>query len=173
MAPFCVDKVWGKWEGEYFINTTTTGLIDVIKARIDIMANWGLDWVEFDNMDWAFDDDNRKKYKFSVTENEAILYYQTLCDYLHLKGMKCMAKNSVKGFDNFDGVLCESFNNEKDWWDHDGVQKFLDNGKLVIINHYNERKPNRVYQEYIDLYNNDISYICESKKEKKYIHYNQ
>jgi cysteinyl-tRNA synthetase len=56
-----------------------------------------------------------KKYKFSVTENEAILYYQTLCDYVHLKGMKCMAKNSVKGCDNFDGVLCESFNNEKDW----------------------------------------------------------
>lgn len=173
MSTYCVDKVWGNWKGEYFVNSTTTGVIEIIKSRIDQMAEWGLDWVEFDNMDWAFDDDNRKKYGFTVTKDEAIVYYQTLCNYVHQKGMKCLAKNVVEGCTNFDGVLCESYTNNKDWWDHNGVQNFLDSGKLVIINHYNEKKPNRVYQEYIDLYTSDISYICESKKEKKYIHYNQ
>ena len=67
---------------------------------------------------------------------------------------------------NFDGVLYESYHNEKDWWDHAGAQSFLDAGKLVIINHYNESQPNAVYKEYIELYNEGISYICESTEEK-------
>jgi len=173
LKPFCVSKQWSKWKGEYFIDATNTGVIDVMKARIDQLAAWGCDWVEFDNMDWAFDDKNRKEYDFTATEQNAIDYYNTLCDYVHSKGMKCQAKNTVKDAPNFDGVLYESFNKEKDWWDHAGAQSFLDAGKLVIINHYKERRPNAVYQEYINLYDEGLSYICESKKEKKYIHFNE
>jgi len=173
LKPFCVSKQWSKWKGEYFIDATNTGVIDVMKARIDQLAAWGCDWVEFDNMDWAFDDKNRKEYDFTATEQNAIDYYNTLCDYVHSKGMKCQAKNTVKDAPNFDGVLYESFNKEKDWWDHAGAQSFLDAGKLVIINHYKERRPNAVYQEYINLYDEGLSYICESKKEKKYIHSNE
>jgi cysteinyl-tRNA synthetase len=173
IKPYCVTKQWGSWPGEYFIDITNTGAIDVMKLRIDQLANWGCDWVEFDNMDWAFDDKTRNKYNFTATETDAINYYNELCNYVHSKGMKCMAKNTVKDGPGFDGALYESFNNNKDWWDHDGAQSFLDAGKLVIINHYNEKQPNKIYQEYIDLYNSDISYICESSKEKKYIHYNE
>jgi|TARA_B110000483_G_scaffold243505_1_gene333672 hypothetical protein len=173
LQPYCVSKQWGAWEGEYFIDITNTGAIDIMKLRIDQLAIWGCDWVEFDNMDWAFDDNTRKNYNFQVTNEEAITYYNELCDYVHSKGMKCMAKNTVQSAPEFDGALYESFKNNKDWWDHAGAQSFLDEGKLVIINHYNESQPNKVYQEYIDLYNNDISYICESSKEKKYIHYNE
>ena len=173
LKPFCVSKQWSKWKGEYFVDATNTGVVDVMKARINQLATWGCDWVEFDNMDWAFDDKNRKKYSITATQQDAIDYYNTLCDYAHSKGLKCQAKNTVKDGPNFDGVLYESFHKEKDWWDHDGAQSYLDAGKLVIINHYNEKQPNKVYQEYINLYNAGISYICESKKEKKYIHYNE
>ena len=61
-----------------------------MKLRIDQLAIWGCDWVEFDNMDWAFDDNTRKNYNFQVTNEEAITYYNELCDYVHSKGMKCI-----------------------------------------------------------------------------------
>jgi len=173
LQPFLVTKVWGEWAGEYFVKDVTTGIVDVMKARIDKMAMWGCDWVEFDNMDWMFDNDQRQTYGFTVTEAEGIAYYNELSDYVHSKGMKTMAKNHVVQAESFDGVLYESYSKEKDWWDHSGAQSFLDAGKLVIVNHYNETTPNAVYQEYIKLYNAGVSFICESKTEKKYIHYNQ
>jgi len=173
LKPYLVSKQWGKWKGEYFVNETTTGIVDIMKARIDKMAAWGCDWVEFDNMDWMYDDKNRNKYKFGTTAAQGEAYFNELCDYVHLKGMKCMAKNHVINAANFDGVLYESYKRDKDWWDHAGAQSFLDAGKLVIINHYKEYRCNKVYQEYIDLYNNDICFICESAREKKYIHYNE
>ena len=67
LKPFLVTKVWAEWAGEYFVNETTTGIIPVLKLRIDKMATMGCDWVEFDNMDWAFDDDNRNEYNFDTS----------------------------------------------------------------------------------------------------------
>lgn len=173
MQPFLVSTQWDEWEGEFFVKETTTGIIDIMKTRIDKLTTWGCDWVEFDNMDWFFDAETVNTYGINVTEEEGIAYYKELCSYAHSKGLKCMAKNHVIEAEDFDGVLYESYHNEKDWWNHEGAQSFLDAGKLVIINHYNEPQPNSVYAEYIELYNNGISYICESSKEKRYIHYNQ
>ena len=173
MQTFLVSTQWAEWEGEFFIKEVTTGVVSIMKARIDKLAEWGCDWVEFDNMDWFFYDDVKSKYGITVTEAEGIAYYQELCSYAHSKGLKCMAKNRVVGADDFDGVLYESYNKQKDWWDHAGAQSFLDEGKLVIINHYNETQPNSVYAEYTSLYNDGISFICESSIEEKYIHFNQ
>ncbi len=173
LQTFLVDEQWGQWPGEYFVNETTTGIVEVMKARIDSLASWGCDWVEFDNMDWVFDDDLRKEYGFQVTTAEGIEYFNTLCNYAHCKGIKCMAKNTVESAVNFDGVLYESYNNDKNWWDTEAAQSFLDAGKPVIINHYNECNCNEVYLEYMKLYNTDLSYICEDCKLKKYVHYNE
>ena len=173
LQPFLVSTVWGQWAGEYFVNSTTTGILDVMKLRIDQMAAWGCDWVEFDNMDWVYDDDLRAEYGFQVTQEEGIAYYNTLCDYVHEKGMKCMAKNMTDNASNFDGVLYESYNDEKNWWNQSGAQSFLDAGKLVIINHYNETACNAVYAEYKGIYNNDLSFICEDSNLQKYVHYNE
>jgi len=173
LQPFLVNVQWGQWPGEYFVNQTTTGILPIMKARIDSLAAWGCNWVEFDNMDWVFDDDLRSQYGFQVTIAEGITYYNNLCNYAHSKGVKCMAKNTVEGANNFDGVLYESYNNDKNWWDTEAAQSFLDAGKPVIINHYNECNCNEVYTEYMKLYNADISYICEDCKLKKYVHYNE
>jgi len=173
LKPYLVSKEWGEWAGEYFVNRTTTGIIAIMKARIDSMAQWGCDWVEFDNMDWVFDDDMRNEYGFEVTQEEGIAYFNELCDYLHQKGMKCMAKNTVEGASNFDGVLYESYHSNKNWWENEGTIEFLNAGKLVIINHYNETQCDEVYRDYMNIYNNNISYICEDANLKKYVHYNE
>jgi len=172
MQPYLVATVWGQWAGEYFVNSTTTGIINIMKARIDQIAIWGCDWVEFDNMDWFFDDEYRATYGFQVTEAEGTAYYQELCDYVHQKGMKCMAKNTVDYASDFDGVLYESYNDEKNWWDQSGAQSFLDAGKLVIVNHYNETNCGQAYADYKDIYNNNLSFICEDANLQKYVHFN-
>ncbi|MFK5878547.1 MAG: endo alpha-1,4 polygalactosaminidase [Flavobacteriaceae bacterium] len=173
METYLVSNSWGQWPDEFFVNSTTTGIIDIMKARIDKIADWGCDWVEFDNMDWIYDDELRVTYGFAVTEAEGVAYYQELCDYVHEKGMKCMAKNTVENANNFDGVLYESYNDDKNWWDQSGAQQFLDAGKLVIINHYNETNCGQVYADYKGIYNDNLSFICEDANLQKYVHFNE
>jgi hypothetical protein len=84
-----------------------------------------------------------------------------------------MAKNMTVDAENFDGVLYESYNDEKNWWDQAGAQSFIAANKLVIINHYNETNCNAVYEEYKTIYGNTISYICEDANLQKYVHYNE
>ncbi len=173
LKPFLTTKEWPQWKGEYFVSETTTGILTVMKKRIDKMADWGLGWVEFDNMDWL-DEDTRVQYNLTATVQEAKTYINALCDYTHAKGMQCMAKNTVDGFGQFDGVLYESFHSEKNWWDKQGTRDFLNAGKLVIINHYNETECDSVYEEYKNFYQNEnISFICENVATKKYKHYNE
>ncbi len=173
MQSFLVSTPWGQWPDEYFVNSTTTGIINLMKSRIDKIAKWGCDWVEFDNMDWIYDDDLRLAYGFQVTEEEGIAYYQELCDYVHSKGMKCMAKNLVENASDFDGVLYESYNDDKNWWEQSGAQSFLDAGKIVIINHYNETNCGQVYSDYKGIYNENLSFICEDANLQKYVHFNE
>lgn len=173
LKPYLVNKQWGEWAGEYFVKKTNTGILSVMKKRIAKLKTFQCDWVEFDNMDWFTDTDYVRDYGIDVSESEGIAYYKRLCTYARKKGIMCMAKNTVVGADKFKGVLYESYSNDKDWWDHDGAQAFLDAGKLVIINHYKATQPNAVYAEYVNLYNDKISFISESTTERKYIHYNQ
>lgn len=173
MQPYLVKKQWGEWEGEYFIKDTTTGVLDIMKARVDKMAIWGCDWVEFDNMDWTADDDYREEYKFTATLQDSVDYVQQLCQYVKDKQMQCMAKNTVDHYEDFDGVLYESYHDEKNWWGQGGTQQFLEAGKVVIINHYNEAHCDQIYAEYKAFYNDNISFICEDLQQKKYRHYNQ
>lgn len=173
LEPYLVTQQWDEWPGEFFINETTTGVVDVMKARIDKIADWGFDWVEFDNMDWALYQDVRETYGLQVTKEQGVAYFQELCDYVQQSGMKCMAKNFVEDANDFDGVTYESYSIEKNWWDESGAQSFLNAGKVVIIVHYNETDCNGVYSDYIEIYNDDLSFICEDANLEKYVHYNE
>ena len=173
LKPYLSSKEWSQWEGEYFVSETTTGILDVMKRRIDKMAMWGVDWVEFDNMDWL-DEETRKTYGLKVSEAEAKAYINTLCAYAHTKMMKCMAKNTVEGFSDFDGVTYESYHDGKNWWDTEGTHRFLTEEKLVIINHYSESDCEGVYAWYKYFYHTDqLSFICEDVSLRKYRHFNQ
>ena len=172
LRPYLTATAWPEWPDEFFVSETTTGIVPLMKNRIDKIVAWGVDWMEFDNIDWLTEE-TRQRYNLMATEVEAKRYINGLCDYAHTKGIKCMAKNTVDGFENFDGVLYESFHNEKNWWDTEGTQSFLNAGKLVIVTHYNETDCDAVYEEYKSFYKSDnISFICEEISTQKYKHYN-
>jgi hypothetical protein len=171
LKPYLSKKSWPDWPDEFFISETKTGVLEVMKRRIDKMADWGIDWVEFDNMDWLTSE-TRKKFKLTATVKDAEAYVNALCDYTHSKGMKCMAKNTTEGFENFDGVTYESYHKEQNWWDTKGAKAFLADNKLVIINHYKESNCKKVYAEYKKYYKSDkLLFICEDSKAKSYKHY--
>ena len=173
MRPFLVEKQWGEWAGEFFVNETTTGIIPIMEERIDQMADWGCDWIEFDNMDWSFDEKNRRQYHFEATSDDGEKYFQELCDYTHEQGMLCMSKNIRIGAENFDGITMESYHNEKNWWDDETLEGFLKEGKLTIIVHYDEPSCKDVYKEYLLRYDDGLSFICEDREMKDYMHFNE
>jgi cysteinyl-tRNA synthetase, unknown class len=168
LKPYIVTTPWDQWAGEYFV-TDTKGTLPIMQARIDKIAALGFDWIEFDNMDWAYDDDYRGVYGFTTTVDDSVAYYRALCEYTHAKGMRCMAKNITDGADIFDGVLYESSSDEKSWWDQDGGIAFAKAGKPVIIVHYNEADCAGVLAEYRAIYGPTLSFICEDVARKTYI----
>ncbi len=171
LKPFLASSAWPEWPDEYFVSDVTSGILAIMKRRIDRMAAWGIDWVEMDNMDWL-DARNRRRYGLHATVSEARAYVNALCDYAHAKGMHCMAKNTVKGFDRFDGVLYESYSDERNGWDHAGTQRFLASKKPVIINHYGATDCDAVYQWYQHYYHSEaIAFICEDVARKRYRHF--
>ncbi len=163
-------KEWDNWEGEYFVAKIDDNLLDVMKSRIDKMKNWGCDFVELDNMDWV-QEDNIKKYNLKISEAEAKKYISELINYIHFKNMKAMAKNTTLGIANFDGLTTESYTNEKNWWNKAEMKNILKNGGIVAIVHYNEGDCENVKKFYNNIYGNNILFICEDKKIKRYRHF--
>lgn len=173
MQPHLVKQAWQQWHNEYFISEVAEAIYDVMQTRIDRLGFLEFDWVEFDNMDWAFDDKLRKKYGFLVTKDQSISYFQEQCDYVHQYDMKCMAKNMPEHIDLFDGITFESYEDDKNWWDVDAAKKIATSGKLFIIVHYGSTNCATVYKEYLAIYGDQVSFICEDTNQKQYIHYNQ
>lgn len=168
LQPHLVTTPWDEWGGEYFV-TSTEGALPLMAARIDRIAGWGFDWVEFDNMDWAFDNESRDTYGFTTSAAEAVAYYQALCSYANERGVRCMAKNTVEGADAFDGVLYESYADEKGWWDEAGGLSFVAAGKPVIIVHYGEADCAGARDEYRAIYGPTLSFLCEDSGLERYV----
>lgn len=171
--PYLVDRQWDAWGGEYFVNQPNDAVMAVMKSRVDRIATWGFDWVEFDNMDWVYDDDNRREYGFQATVSEGSTYYRALCDYVHAKRMKCMAKSTVDDADVFDGVTYESYADDLNWWDEAAAKSFLLANKPVIIVHYDDADCDATHRHYLDTYGFKVSFICEDSTTGKYRHFNQ
>lgn len=173
MRDHCVNEPWGDWEGEYFVDRPNAELIGLMQARIDALAEWGCELVEFDNMDWAFDEDYRSEYGFTATPEEGIAYFQALCDHVHERGMQCMAKNTAEGAEDFDGGTFESYSDELDWWEHSHLERFLAAGQLGVIVHYDEADCPSVYSDYRLEYGDRLSFICEDSELEAYWHFNE
>ncbi len=160
MREFCTAKEWGEWEGEFFVSDPD-GILPWMQARIDQLAAWGCDMVEFDNMDWASDEDQNHRFQLAVTPDQAIAYTATLCDAVHTAGMGCMAKNTMDGLQGFDGGTFESYPDELDWWEHDHLQGFVDEGLPGVIFHYDEPDCADVTLWYRQRYGSGVSVLCE------------
>ncbi len=171
LRPALAQRQWGEWDGEYFISDAGPLALSVMKARIDRIAGWGFDWIEFDNMDWAEDTDNVAEYALSVTQPEGMRYYQALCQYAHAKGLKCMAKSTVWGAEIFDGATYESYPDDLQWWDKAGAQAFAAAGKPVIIVHYAEDDCAGVYADYRITYGAGLSFLCENNARRGYVRF--
>ncbi len=169
LQPFLVSEQWDQWAGEYFVNNTA-GALPIMKARLDLLAAQGCDWVEFDNMDWGGDEQYRVRYGLTVSNEESEEYGNQLCRHVHSLDMLCMAKNIRFDPNLFDGATFESFNHEKNWWTHSHLQDFLDEGKLVVIVHYDETDCASVEASYASTYGPGISFLCESRSLRAYLH---
>jgi hypothetical protein len=166
-------------------------MLPQMKSRIYQMAEWGCDYVEFDNMDWCTDTQYRKKYGETPgqefpSEKDCAAYNIAMCDHAHDKGLKCMAKDTgytesesdYAGGDVMDAITIESYRTDFNWWSDELMQDFFDNNKPVIIVHYDARSNSNknlcdyILNKYQQRYDSDkIAFICEAKPEKKYLHY--
>lgn len=171
MKPYCVGKQWGEWPGEYFVDRTDAALVDLMKARVDKMEAWGCNMVEFDNMDFAFDAAYRSQYGITATAAQGEAYNQTLCAYVHAKGMGCMAKSSAQGASDFDGLTVESAPGNLDWWEASEMAGMLSAGKIGIVVHYDETDCAAARASYQAKYGGKLSFICEDRTLKKYRHF--
>lgn len=172
LKAYCTQNQWAEWQDEYFFQTLHYYVTETMKKRIDKVADMGFDWVEFDNMDFAFDDINSIRYGIHVPKEDAIKYYQNLCDYAHEKGLKVMAKNTFRGIDNFDGITLESYDYLFNWWPNEDLISWLDTGKLALVVHYDDENPPQSYLSYKGTYGENLLIIIESKILKSYVHFN-
>ena len=169
LRPSLVARQWDDWGGEYFVNMPDANVLAVMKARIDRLAGYGFDWVEFDNMDWTQDDDYRAGYGFAATAAEGTAYYQELCAHAQSLGVRCMAKSTVEDAGMFDGVTYESYTDDMGWWDQDGAKGFLAAGKPVIIVHYDDPDCAAALAHYIGIYGPAVSFLCETESAGGYV----
>lgn len=171
LRPACVERAWDEWAGEYFVDRATPDLVAGMNARIDQMAAWGCQMVEFDNMDWTQDDDLRAEYDFEISAEEGIAYVRALCSHARSLGLGCMAKSTAEGAADFDGLTVESYPDDRDWWSHDELQGMLDAGRLGVVVHYDATDCDAVLAEYRALYGPRLSFICEDRATKAYRHF--
>lgn len=172
LKAYSTQNQWAEWQDEYFIQTLHYYVTETMKNRIDKVADMGFDWVEFDNMDFAFDDINNIRYGIHVPKADAVKYYHNLCDYAHEKGLKVMAKNTFRDIDNFDGITLESYDYLFNWWSNEDLISWLDTGKLALVVHYDDENPPQSYLSYKGTYGEDLLIIIESKILKSYVHFN-
>lgn len=172
LKPYLTNKEWDEWSGERFVRKITPQLIQIMKKRIDKVAASGYDWIEFDNMDFAFDEIAKEKYAIAVSRADAIAYYQELCAYAQEKDLKVMAKNTLDSIDSFDGVTFESYENDYNWWDETRLKDFIALNKNCFIVHYNALDPSNSYFYYKERYGDAIWFIVESKLLEHYVHFN-
>ncbi len=170
LRPYLSRKAWGEWEGEYFISDPGPAVLDVMKKRVNDIASLGFDWVEFDNMDWFSYEGTLKKYKLKLSREEGLVYIEELRRYAASLGLRCMAKNMRMGAEYFDGVTWESSRKNKNWWEPEDLKAFLEEGKPVIIFHYDEDDGRGALREYRRIYGSKISFLWESRREGGYVH---
>lgn len=167
VAPFCTDREWGSWPGEFFVDDPA-GIGPRMLDRFAHAAAWGCDLVEMDNMDFASEAD---RYGLDVTEAEADDYVRSLCDGARDLGLGCMAKNGRPGGDDgfFAGTF-ESFPDDLDWWAHDTLQSFVDAGQPATVVHYREQRCEDVTRFYRLRYGSGVSVLCSRDDGRGYAH---
>jgi hypothetical protein len=157
LKPGLAETEWDEWPGEYFVANPEL-VLPIMLRRITRLGDLGCQWVEYDNMDWDFDETRR------------LTYAQALCDATHEADMLCMAKNSTLGVSTFDGLTLESYTYETDWWDSEEAATTIGDGKPVLIVHYDDLNCATTEATYRTKYGDSFVFLCEDPAIDGYQH---
>lgn len=173
------------WTKEYLIKgedtsgKPTQNTINLMKQRIDNLANLNCDYIELDNMD-ADDDEYAKKYNTGLTHNGMKAYTSELCNYMHnhpKRKMKCIYKNeNSSDWNQFDALSLESEVDKIPNWNNTFVQSFINSKKPIYISHYGEKDVQgceNTFNKLKQKYGNSFGLACSiyDGKKNSYTHY--
>jgi len=177
------DKNMVDWTHEYVIKgddkgNPTSNTVNLMKQRIDKLADLNCDYIELDNMD-ADQEDYLKKYKTNLNSNGMKAYTSGLCNYIHnhpKRKMKCVYKNeNSSDYTQFDALQLELNAKDKPSWDTKLIKHFIDNKKPIWVSQYGKKSADECKQSFDDIkqkYGDGFGMVCSVYgNENKYYHY--
>lgn len=177
------DKNMVDWTHEFVIKgdnngNPTANTVNLMKQRIDKLADLNCDYIELDNMD-ADQEDYNKKYKTNLNSNGMKNYTSNLCDYIHnnpKRKMKCIFKNeNSSDYTKFDALQLELNANEKPSWDTKLIKHFIDNKKPIWVSQYGKKSSDECKKSFEDIkqkYGDGFGMVCSVYgNDNKYYHY--
>jgi hypothetical protein len=178
-----VEQHMTDWTDEYVIKGDSSGnptsnTVNLMKQRIDKLADLNCDYIELDNMD-ADQEDYTKKYKTNLTSSGMKKYTSGLCNYIHnhpKRKMKCVFKNeNSSDYTQFDALQLELDANENPSWDDKFIKHFIDNKKPVWVSQYGKKSSDeckKSFEEINKKYGNGFGMACSVYgNDNKYYHY--
>ena len=82
------------WSGEWWINTNSQGIRDIMQKRITLAQQKGCDAIDPDNVD-AYNN-AEEQLPLKLTENDAVNYTSWLADTAHGMGLAMGLKNALE-----------------------------------------------------------------------------
>ena len=178
-----VDQHMTDWTHEYVIKgdsggNPTSNTVNLMKQRIDNLADLNCDYIELDNMD-ADQEEYTNKYKTNLNSSGMKKYTSGLCNYIHnhpKRKMKCIFKNeNSSDYTQFDALQLELDANEKPSWDNKFIKNFIDNKKPVWVSQYGKKSQDECKKSFDEInqkYGDGFGMVCSVYgNDNKYYHY--
>ena len=115
---------------------TNPDLQELMKKRIDVLAENGCDGIDPDNTDGYLKEEGSSEDKtgFNLTHDDLVNYLKTLAKYAHSKGLSMGLKNSIEIAPRLVNATQWVVNEECAQWDADckGLRVFIEADKPVF-----------------------------------------
>lgn len=126
------------WPGEYWVNTKSENVRNIMTARLQLAKSKGCDGVDPDNVD-AYNNKNG----LGLTKADAVDYVTFLANGATALGMSVGLKNAGEIINNVLPLMQWSVNEQCEQYDEcDTFQPFIENGKPVFHIEYPDSAPN-------------------------------
>ena len=125
------------WPGEWWLNTNSTNVRNIMLSRLDLAAAKGCDGVDPDNVD-GYDNDNG----LGLTQADAISFVNFLADAAHARNMSIGLKNAGEIIPQVLGKIQYAVNEQcVQYGECDTWQPFVEAGKPVFHIEYPDGAP--------------------------------
>lgn len=123
------------WPDERWVDTTNSGVRDVMATRLDLAVTRGCDGVEPDNVTA-----HTNATGFGITANEQLDYNRWLADQAHERGLSVALKNDLEQIPELLDWFDFAVNEECMHWEECAANTpFVDAGKAVLHTEYVDR----------------------------------